>query len=131
MKIKKVLHWLAFLIFLYIFGYAGLFKIMKIPEMMTGMQSMGFGETATLLIGWAEAIGVAGLITGIFYPRIKPLAVLWLWPFAIGALTTHFSYHHGINDYYQALLASMLPLIILATDRHFKVTVSKYAGEPE
>lgn len=89
--------------------------------MMEGMRSMGFGTTATLIIGWAETIGVAGLIAGIFIPVIKPVAVIFLWPFAIGALTTHFSYHHNFSEYMNALLVTVCPAILLATDKHFKI----------
>lgn len=123
MKIETFLHWISFIAFLFIFGYAGFYKIVKVPGMMEGMQSIGFNKKATLLIGYAELIGVAGLITGIFIPQIKPVAVLVLWPFAIGALATHFSYHHGPADYWQALLVSFLPLILLLTDKHFKVII--------
>jgi uncharacterized membrane protein YphA (DoxX/SURF4 family) len=124
MDIKTILHWLAFAVMLYIFGYAGIYKIVKMPGMMQGMRSMGFGEQVTVIIGWTEVLGVTGLLAGIFIPQVKPIAVLYLWPFAIGALTTHFSYHHGIADFYQALLVTVLPVILLMTDRHFKVSIT-------
>lgn len=91
---------------------------------MEGMESMGFGTNATLIIGWIETIGVLGLIAGIFIPAVKPVAVLLLWPFAIGALTTHFSYHHPFGEYMNALLVCILPVIILFTDTHFKVIIT-------
>ena len=123
MKVKSVLHWTAFAVFLGIFGYAGLYKVIKVPGMMQGMEAMGFNERATLIIGWAETVGVLGLLVGIFIPQVKPVAVLFLWPFAIGALTTHFSYHHGIEHYQNALLVTGLPVILLATDKHFRIII--------
>lgn len=123
MEMKTILHWISFAVLLYIFGYAGLYKIIKVPAMMQGMQSMGFGKTATLIIGWAETIGVIALILGIFIPVVKPVAAIWLWPFAIGALTTHFSYHHGLSDYCNALLVCIFPALLLATDNHFRITL--------
>ena len=124
MELKTILHWISFAVYCYIFGYAGLYKIIKVPGMMQGMESMGFGTDATVLIGWAETIGVLGLIAGIFVPVVKPLAVLWLWPFAIGALTTHFSYHHPFSEYLNALLVCIMPVILLITDRHFRVILT-------
>ena len=115
--------------FTYIFAYAGIYKIIKVSEMMSGMKSMGFDETATGIIGWAEMIGVAALITGIFIPKVKPIAVIWLWPFAIGALTTHFSYHHQFPEYLSALLVSVLPVVLLGTDKHFRVVISRTCSE--
>ena len=91
--------------------------------MMEGMASMGFGEHATVWIGWLETIGVLGLIAGIFLPVAKPVAVIFLWPFAIGALTTHFSYHHPLSEYLNALLVCIMPVILLITDRHFKIVI--------
>jgi uncharacterized membrane protein YphA (DoxX/SURF4 family) len=118
---KTILHWISFAVLIFIFGYAGIYKIIQLPGMMEGMKSMGFGTTATLIIGWAETLGVLGLITGIFIPVVKPVAVIWLWPFAIGALTAHFSYHHEFSDYLNALLVCIFSFLILNTDKHFKV----------
>jgi uncharacterized membrane protein YphA (DoxX/SURF4 family) len=123
MEIRTIIHWISFAVYLYIFGYAGLYKITRVPGMMQGMESMGFGMKATLWIGWLETIGVLGLIAGIFIPVVKPVAVIFLWPFAIGALTTHFSYHHPVSEYSNALLVCIMPVLLLTTDRHFKVVI--------
>ena len=123
MEIRTIIHWISFAVYTYIFGYAGLFKIIRLPHMMQGMESMGFGEKATLWIGWLETIGVLGLIAGIFIPVVKPAAVIFLWPFAFGALTAHFSYHHPFPEYLNALLVCMMPVFLLMTDRHFKVII--------
>lgn len=48
--------------FLFIFGYAALFKIFHWQEMMQGMAMFGFNTTWTTLIGYAELLGVIGLI---------------------------------------------------------------------
>lgn len=93
--------------------------------MMEGMESMGFGTTATLIIGWAETLGVVGLIVGIFVPVVKRVTVLLLWPFAIGALTAHFSYHHAFPEYLNALLVTICPAILLATDKHFRIIIQR------
>jgi hypothetical protein len=124
MKILIVMHWVAFAAFTWIFGYAGLYKVLKVPAMMEGMASMGFHESWTLAIGWAEVIGVVGLLASMFYPPMRSLAVLWLLPFGIGAFTAHMSYHHVFPHYLNAMLVCVLPIILLWTDRHFHVHIS-------
>jgi len=123
MDIKLILHWTGFFVFAYIFGYAALYKVSQSPGMMQGMEAIGFGKTGTILIGWAEIIGVLGLLAGVFYPPVKPLAVLWLWPFAIGAFVVHLSYHHPFSEYRNALLVTVIPLLLLATDKHFSIQI--------
>jgi hypothetical protein len=124
MKILIVIHWVAFAAFTWIFGYAALYKVLKVPAMMEGMASMGFQETWTLVIGWGELLGVAGLLASLFYPPVRSIAVLWLLPFGIGAFTAHMSYHHVFPHYLNAMLACILPVILLWTDRHFHVHIS-------
>jgi uncharacterized membrane protein YphA (DoxX/SURF4 family) len=123
MKIRTIIHWISFAVYLLIFGSGGIYKVTRVPDMMQSMESMGFGEKATVLIGCLELIGVLGLIAGIFKPVVKPIAVLFLWPIAIGALTTHFSHHDPFSEYLNALLVCVMPLFILFTDRHFKVVI--------
>lgn len=123
METKTVIHWLSFAAYIYIFGYAALFKIIQLPEMMSGMESMGFGKNWTLVIGWAELFGVLGLLVGVFVPPVKNSAVLFLLPFAIGAFTVHMSYHHAFDSYRNSLIVCILPFILLYTDKKFKLVV--------
>lgn len=118
---RTAIHWIALTIFVYIFGYAGLYKIIGVESMMAGMEDIGFGKTATVLIGLTETAGVAGVLAGFYYHPAKILSVLCLWPFAIGALTVHLSYHHPFSVYLNALLVCIMPLIILRTDEKFNV----------
>jgi uncharacterized membrane protein YphA (DoxX/SURF4 family) len=118
-----ILHWSAFIVYTYIFGYAALYKVLKVPGMMNGMAAMGFNETWTIAIGIAETIGVLGLLAGIFIPQLKNVAVLWLMPFAIGAFTAHMCYQHGLSNYFNSLLVCILSLILLWTDKRFAVVL--------
>lgn len=118
---KMILHYGCLLVFAYIFGYAGLYKITGHTGMMEGMMALGFGKQATLLIGWAEVIGVVALLTGLFVPGFKSGAVLWLLPFGIGALAVHMAHHDGFADYKESLLVCLLGPVILMTDKHFKI----------
>lgn len=120
-RIKKIFHWIALAIFIYIFGYAGLYKVFKVPGMMEGMAEMGFGATWTLFIGLAEVLGVIGVITGLFIPPVKYISVILLLPFAIGAFTMHMGLHHPFSIYMNSLLVCILPIIILWTDDKFKL----------
>lgn len=118
-----VLHWSAFAVFTYIFGYAALYKILKVPGMMNGMMAMGFNEPWTIAIGVAETIGVLGLLAGIFFPALKNGAVLWLMPFAIGAFTAHMCYQHGFSHYCNSLLVCVLSVVMLLTDKRFSLSL--------
>lgn len=124
-KVKKGIHWIAIATVIYIFGYAGLWKIIGVPGMMEGMAEIGFGTTPTFLIGIAEVTGVIGVIAGLFYRPVKIISLLGLLPFAIGAFTVHMSYHHPFPVYLNSLLVCIMPLIILWTDEEFRIIVKK------
>lgn len=89
--------------------------------MIEAMASIGFNETGTIFIGIAEVLGVLGILAGLFIPSIKNISVLWLMPFAIGALTVHMSYGHTISDYWESLTVCSLGVIILLSDKIFKI----------
>ncbi len=120
-KFKKVIHWIAIAVLVYIFGYAGLYKIIGVRSMLENMAAIGFGPTPTMLIGLAETAGVAGVIIGLFYRPAKIISLLSLLPFAIGAFTVHMSYHHPFPVYLNSLLVCIMPLVILWTDEEFKL----------
>lgn len=119
--IRKGIHWIALATLIYIFGYAGLYKIFEVPGMMEGMAEIGFGKTATLWIGLAETTGAIGVIAGLYYRPLKIISVLCLLPFGIGAFTVHLSYHHPFSVYLNSLLVCIMPIIILWTDEKFKL----------
>ncbi|GEN71457.1 MULTISPECIES: DoxX family protein [Chryseobacterium] len=118
--IKTLIHWSAYAYYLYVFGYASLFKVFQKQTMMQNMQNLGFNKTWTILIGIGELIGVVLLIIGLFKPPIKNLAVLILFPFAVGAFTTHMS-HNEYEHYYNSLLMCILSIVLLVTDKEFKI----------
>jgi uncharacterized membrane protein YphA (DoxX/SURF4 family) len=123
MEAKTWMHWLAIVPFGYIFCKAGFSKILKVEEMVEGMRQIGFGIQPTLIIGWAEVLGLVGLIAGIWFPAVKLVSILLLWIFSISALAIHISYHHPIEELKEALIVTILPLLILATDRHIKLEI--------
>ncbi|MDR8394483.1 DoxX family protein [Aliifodinibius sp. S!AR15-10] len=118
-NLKKGIHWIAIAVLVYIFGYAGVYKIIGVQSMMENMASIGFGPTPTMLIGLAETTGVAGVIIGLFYRPAKIISLLGLLPFAIGAFTVHMSYHHSFPVYLNSLLVCIMPLVILWADEEF------------
>ena len=69
--IKIAIHWLSYAYYLYIFGYASLFKVFQKESMMQSMQSLGFNKTRTIAIGVFELIGVILILIGIFQPQYK------------------------------------------------------------
>lgn len=117
---QTVIHWAAYTYYVYLFGYASLFKVFQEINMMEGMRSFGFGKTWTSVIGYGELLGVIGLIIGLWHHEVKNAAVLWLFPFAIGALMVHFA-HRDYLDFYDALLGCITAVVILITDKYFRV----------
>ena len=121
-KLISVLHWCAYVYYIYIFGYASLYKVFQKKTMMDSMLSLGFNKPFTIIIGIAELIGVILLLVGFWHHGVKNIGVLFLTPFAIGALTAHFA-HQEYNHYYNALICCVLSGFLLLTDKHFQITV--------
>ncbi|WP_343559192.1 DoxX family protein [Sphingobacterium sp.] len=120
--IKSIVHWLSYAYYLYVFGYASLFKVFQKQSMMQSMDSLGFNKTWTLGIGIGELLGVILLLIGLYKPEFKTVGILLLFPFAIGAFTAHMA-HQEYNHYYNSLLMCMLSIILLATDKNFKISI--------
>ncbi|TPG33373.1 DoxX family protein [Flavobacterium pectinovorum] len=118
--IKTAFHWLSYAYYLYIFGYASLFKVFQKKSMMQSMESLGFNKTWTLTIGALELFGVILILIGIFQPYYKNAGVLFLFPFAIGAFTTHMA-HQEYDHFYNSLIVCVLTITILATDKTFRI----------
>lgn len=116
----KIVHWVAYAYFLYLFGYSSLFKVFQKESMMNGMQAFGFNKVWTLVIGYAELIGVLALITGLWFHQIKNASVLFLFLFAVGALMVHFA-HQDYKHFYGAFLGRVVSVVLLATDKYFKI----------
>lgn len=119
-KVIELVNWLSYSYYLYVFGYASLFKVFQKRSMMQNMEKLGFNKTWTILIGTGELIGVILLLVGLFIPACKNLAVLLLFPFAVGAFTAHMA-HKEYHHFYNALIMCMLTVILLATDQHFSI----------
>ena len=118
--IKAVIHWLSFTYYLYVFGYSSLFKVFQKQSMMQSMQSFGFNKIWTILIGVGELLGVALIIIGLFKPQFKTIGIIFLFPFAVGALTAHMA-HQEYNHFYNSLIMCVLTVVLLLTDKHFKL----------
>ncbi len=118
--IKPLVHWIGYAYYLYVFGYASLFKVFQKTTMMQSMQSLGFNKTWTILIGIGELIGVVLIIVGIFKPSLKTVGILFLFPFAVGAFTAHMA-HQEYLHFYNSLIMCILSVILLATDKGFRI----------
>lgn len=88
--------------------------------MMQSMQSLGFNKSWTILIGIGELLGVILLVIGLFKPQFKNMGILLLFPFAVGAFTTHMA-HKEYNHFYDSLMMCILTIVLLGTDKHFKI----------
>lgn len=117
---KIAIHWLSYAYYLYVFGYASLFKVFQKKSMMQSMLSLGFTKTWTIAIGILELFGVILIVIGIFQPQYKNAGILFLFPFAIGAFTTHMA-HQEYSHYYNSLIVCVLTILLLATDKTFRI----------
>lgn len=117
---KFIIHWVAFAYYLYVFGYASLFKVFQKKTMMDSMAALGFNKVWTIAIGIGELIGVFLLLIGLFNPPFKNVGIIFLFPFAIGAFTTHMA-HHEYHHFYNSLIVCILSVVILLTDARFKI----------
>jgi uncharacterized membrane protein YphA (DoxX/SURF4 family) len=122
---RTAVHGISLAGFGYIFGYAGLFKVLGVRGMMEGMAQLGFGMAWTRVIGAAEVLGVLGIAVGLAHPPLKNLSVLLLLPLAVGAFAVHMSHHHGFADYKESLAACVLGVIALGSDRRFRVALGQ------
>lgn len=120
--IITIIHWLSYAYYVYVFGYASLFKVFQKQSMMQSMQSLGFNKTWTILIGIGELIGVLLVLIGIFKPQLKNFGILLLFPFAVGAFTAHMA-HQEYHHFYNSLLMCILTFVLLATDKNFRITL--------
>ncbi|AYN04358.1 DoxX family protein [Flavobacterium sp. 140616W15] len=118
--IKTIIHWSSYLYYLYVFGYASLFKIFQKESMMKSMESLGFNKIWTIYIGIGEFIGVLLIVIGLFNPPIKTIGILLLFPFAVGAFTAHMA-HHEYNHFYNSLIMCILTVLLLWSDKNFKI----------
>jgi hypothetical protein len=88
--------------------------------MIESMEGLGYGKLWTLLIGYGELAGVLGLSAGVWIHQVKNISALWLFPFAVGALMVHFA-HNDYKYFYAALFCCVSCMVLLATDKYFKV----------
>lgn len=118
--IKMVIHWLSYAYYLYVFGYASLFKVFQKKSMMQSMNSFGFNKAWTISIGFLELLGVVLIIIGIFKPQYKNAGILFLFPFVVGAFTTHMA-HKDYVYFYNSLIMCVLTIVLLITDKNFRI----------
>jgi uncharacterized membrane protein YphA (DoxX/SURF4 family) len=120
--IKTIIYWLSYAYYLYVFGYASLFKVFQKNSMIESMQSLGFNRTWTILIGIGELIGVILILVGLYKPELRNLGILLLFPFAIGAFATHMA-HHEFQHFYNSLIMCILTIALLFLDKTFKIEI--------
>lgn len=121
-KITTLVHWLSYAYYVYVFGYASLFKVFRKESMMTSMQSLGFNTAWTTAIGLMELLGLLTVVAGLWKPLLKNAGILFLAPFAVGAFTAHMA-HQEYHHYFNSLAMCVLTVVLLYTDRHFKIVL--------
>jgi uncharacterized membrane protein YphA (DoxX/SURF4 family) len=120
--IKITIHWLSYAYYLYVFGYASIFKVFQKKSMMQSMNSLGFNKIWTITIGLLELLGVILIVTGIFKPQYKNAGILFLFPFAVGAFTAHMAHKEYVH-FYNSLIMCILTIVLLVTDKNFRIVL--------
>lgn len=121
-KIINILHWIAYTYYIYLFGSAGIKKVILYEPMMRSMSSLGYNKGVTILIGVAEVVGLILLLIGFWNHKVKNIAVLFFTPIAIGAFATHIA-HQEYNHFYNSLICCVLSGFLLLADKHFRITI--------
>lgn len=119
-KIKTLVHWVGYAYYVYVFGYASLFKVFRKESMMQSMRSLGFAVDWTVAIGVLELVGVLLVVAGLWKPWLKNAGILFLFPFAVGAFTAHMA-HQEYHHFYNSLIMCVLTVVLLVTDKRFQI----------
>ncbi|QCX53630.1 DoxX family protein [Elizabethkingia sp. JS20170427COW] len=125
---KTIAYWLCYVWYLYIIAPSAIKKITQHSGMMQSMQSLGFDKTWTIAIGIAEIIGVLFVIVGLYKSQLRTLGILLLFPFAIGAFTTHMA-HQEYYHFYNSLIMCFLSFILLCLDKRIKINLLQIVKE--
>lgn len=120
--LKLAVHWAFMPYYVYEFGYASLAKIFQYPHMIDSMASLGFNTVWTLVIGYAELIGWAMVLIGLFRPGIRVMGILFLLPFSIGAFTAHMA-HQEYEHFYPSLIMCISSVILLWSAKSFNLKI--------
>jgi hypothetical protein len=106
MKDNRIALYAVLVVISLLFTGAGAMKVLGTQEMVNNMNAIGYGTNWRLFIGIAELLGVVGL----WLPRTRALALLLLWPFAVGGWAVHISHNHPFLE--KQLLAVIVSALI-------------------
>lgn len=126
MKINwnRIFYWISFAWYIYIIGPAALKKVIQWQQMMDSMLSLGFDQNWTIGIGILETVGTLIVLAGLLKPSLRTLAILFLFPFAIGAFTAHMA-HQEYHHFYNSLIMCILSVVLLILDKKIEIKLSQ------
>ena len=78
-------------------------KLMKVPDVMTAMSSVGVKAQHIPVLAFLEIAGGIGIILGIWVPALGTLSSACLALYFAGALVAHFKKQHKVADFGAAL----------------------------
>lgn len=78
-------------------------KLVKVPDVMTAMASVGVKPNQVPLLALLEIAGGVGVIVGIWKPALGTLASICLIGYFAGALIAHMKKKHKVADFGPAL----------------------------
>jgi DoxX-like family len=116
MKTNRIALYVVLAVLSLLFAGAGAMKVIGTTEMINNMNAIGYDTNWRLFIGITELLGVVGL----WLPRTRALALVLLWPYAVGGLAVHISYGHPfLERQSSAVVASLLIPVALWLDGRF------------
>ena len=86
-------------------------KLVKVPDVMTAMASVGVKPNQVPLLALLEIAGGLGVIAGIWTPGIGKLASFCLIGYFAGALVAHAKKKHKVADFGAALGIFIIAII--------------------
>lgn len=111
--IRRYMLFVSLGIICVIYASAAIMKLTGEPNMAARLNELNFAGNWIYFIGLTEFIGAPA----IFVPKLRRIALLCLWPYAIAGLALHMSFGH--ERLYPGIIASLLIPISLWLDGGF------------
>lgn len=86
--------------------FLGTAKVIRHPMMVAKARHLGFSERGFQLVGAIELVGIAGLLTGLFWPPLGVAAAAGLVLFLVGGAIAH----ARVKD----TVTAMIPAVVCA-----------------
>jgi len=100
-----------------LFALSAVAKILALPGSMAHRQRLGVPLWLWRATGFAQALGIIGLLMGLVKPAMTPLAGGWLACVMIGAFIAHWRVRDHWRHYVTVISLLALTLFVVASQR--------------